>query len=105
MIIISIGYEPCSTLGAAGGPISRVRLRSTGGRRPRKGPSALMSSPVRARNPQHVILAVIVGDAAGNEEPVAQPVEVFHALGVHRLHRGQFHALALRPPRHRAADM
>ena len=44
----------------------------------------MTASPVRARNPQNIILAFVVGDPARDEEPVGQPVEVFHPLRVDR---------------------
>ncbi|MPM17351.1 hypothetical protein SDC9_63740 [bioreactor metagenome] len=47
------------------------------------------ASAVRARNPQHVGAAVVIGDAGGAEEPVRQPVQVFHRLRICRFDGGE----------------
>jgi hypothetical protein len=91
----------------------RAMARSDRDRRPGAPPFRCRSchwqvrrlSAVRARDPQNVILAVVVDDPAGDEEPVRQAVEVLHRLRVHRFHRRQFHHQPLGPARHRPAQV
>ena len=51
----------------------------------------LADLPVRRRNPEHVVCALAVGIAAGDEQMVGQPVGIFDRRRAHFLVRPQFH--------------